>query len=170
MLELEGEFDSISSAMLKFPDFISKHSPIDLPLEGGLSLGLILEQWLCSLGLIGFFSLLLEQHFPNIRQKRLHRLLSDHFPVLLEGGNFRSEEHFPNVHQKRLHRLLSDHFPVLLEGGNFHRSSHHFCFENMWLKAEGFVEKVRVLSFSRFLYISVCQQIESFEARFEEME
>ena len=60
------------------------------------------------------------------------------------------EEHFPNIRQKRLHRLLSDHFPVLLEGGNFHKSSHPFRFENMWFKAEGFVEKVRVLSFSRF--------------------
>ena len=61
MLELEGEFDSISSAMLKFPDFISKHSPIDLPLDGGLSLGLILEQLLHGLGLTGFFYILIRK-------------------------------------------------------------------------------------------------------------
>ena len=53
------------------------------------------------------------------------------------------EEHFPNIHQKRLRRLLSDHFPVLLEGGNFHKGSRPFRFENMWLKAGGFVEKVK---------------------------
>ena len=57
--------------------------------------------------------------------------------------SFDLEEHFPNIHKKRLHRLLLDHFPILLEGENFLRGSCPFRFENMWLKAEGFMEKVR---------------------------
>ena len=36
-----------------------------------------------------------------------------------------------------------DHFPIILEGGNFHRGMRPFRFENMWLKDEGFVEKIR---------------------------
>ena len=40
-------------------------------------------------------------------------------------------------------KLLSDHFPIVLEGGSFHRGRRPFRFENMWLKDEGFVERVR---------------------------
>ena len=50
---------------------------------------------------------------------------------------------FPSVSQQRLPRLLSDHFPIVLEGGSFQRGRRPFRFENMWLKDEGFVERVR---------------------------
>ena len=53
------------------------------------------------------------------------------------------EEHILNICQRRLQRLLSDHFPILVEGGNFQRDSKPFRFENMSLKADGFVDKVR---------------------------
>uniref|UniRef100_A0A2N9EHM0 Reverse transcriptase domain-containing protein n=1 Tax=Fagus sylvatica TaxID=28930 RepID=A0A2N9EHM0_FAGSY len=49
---------------------------------------------------------------------------------------------FPLSH-KRLPRILSDHFPILLECGAIQRSARPFRFENMWLKAEGFVKKVK---------------------------
>ena len=105
--------NSFSSAMLDFSDFISEHNLIDLPLKDGTftwTNSRVVASW-----------------------SRLDRFLL--------SSNL--EEHFPNIHQKRLHRLLSDHFPVLLEGGNFHKGSRPFRFENMWLKAGGFVEKVK---------------------------
>ena len=39
--------------------------------------------------------------------------------------------------------MLSDHFPILLEGGNLLGGKKPFRFENMWLKDEGFLERVR---------------------------
>ena len=39
--------------------------------------------------------------------------------------------------------MLSDHFPILLESGSHRRGRIPFCFENMWLKAEGFLDKVK---------------------------
>ena len=52
------------------------------------------------------------------------------------------EEKFPSICQRHLSRLLSDHFPILLEGGNLHGGKKPFRFENMWLKDEGFLERV----------------------------
>ena len=41
-------------------------------------------------------------------------------------------------------RLLLDHFPIVLEGISFHqRDKMPFRFENMWLKDEAFVDRVR---------------------------
>ena len=72
--------------MLDFSNFISEHNLIDLQLEG------VTFTWFNSREVASWSRLDkflhssdLEEHFPNIRQKRLHRLLSDHFPVLLEG-------------------------------------------------------------------------------------
>jgi hypothetical protein len=39
--------------------------------------------------------------------------------------------------------VCSDHFPVLLDCGDFQRGSRYFKFENMWLKSEGFVDRVK---------------------------
>uniref|UniRef100_A0A2N9IN79 DUF3752 domain-containing protein n=1 Tax=Fagus sylvatica TaxID=28930 RepID=A0A2N9IN79_FAGSY len=53
------------------------------------------------------------------------------------------EDFYPNITQRRLPRLLSDHSPILLECGEFVRGRRPFRFENMWLKAEGFVDQVK---------------------------
>jgi hypothetical protein len=36
-----------------------------------------------------------------------------------------------------------DHFPILLDCGDFHGGSRPLRFENMWLKSEGFVDRVK---------------------------
>ena len=53
------------------------------------------------------------------------------------------EEHFPNVFQRILPRPISNHNPILLETGGLARGKILFRFENMWLKTEGFVDKVQ---------------------------
>jgi exonuclease III len=53
------------------------------------------------------------------------------------------EARFSVSSQKRLLRLYSDHFPILLDCGDFSRGNRSFKIENMWLKAEGFVGKVK---------------------------
>jgi hypothetical protein len=50
---------------------------------------------------------------------------------------------FPTIWQRRLPRLLSDHFPLILECGDLSRGRRPFRFENMWLKAERFKERVQ---------------------------
>lgn len=53
------------------------------------------------------------------------------------------EEHFPDLLQRRLPRPLSNHFPLLLDCGGLTRGSRSSKFENMRLKAEGFVVLVK---------------------------
>ena len=52
-------------------------------------------------------------------------------------------EYFTYFSQKRLPRVLSDHFRILLESGSHRRGQIPFHFENMWLKSEGFLDKVK---------------------------
>jgi hypothetical protein len=40
-------------------------------------------------------------------------------------------------------RLCSNHFPILLDCGCFLGGNRSFKFENMWLKVDGFVDRVR---------------------------
>ena len=70
--------------MHDFSDFISVHGLLDLPMAGGrytrsnsIPVSRI-DRFL--------FSLDWEEHYPNMSQRRLARVLSDHFPIILEGG------------------------------------------------------------------------------------
>ena len=71
--------------MHNFSDFISSPGLSDTPLESGLytwstsSSGSRLDRFL--------FSHHWDVHFPYISQRRLTIVLSDHFHILLEGGN-----------------------------------------------------------------------------------
>ena len=53
------------------------------------------------------------------------------------------EDKFPCIVQRKRPRLMSDHFPITLECGQFQKCRHHFRFENMWLRAEGFLDHVQ---------------------------
>ena len=103
---------NFTSAMHRFSAFISEQSLIDLPLVGG------------------------RFTWSNTREVASRSRL-DRFLVSADW-----EEKFPSVCQCCLSRLLSDHFPILLEGGNLHGGKKPFRFENMWLKDEGFLERV----------------------------
>ena len=100
----------ITPNMRDFSDFIFSLGLVDLPLEGG--------RFTWSTAQSG---------------SRLDRFLFS--PVL--------ETHFSKIVQKRLPRIVSDHFPVLLTCGFMERGKSPFRFENMWLKVDGFVGRVK---------------------------
>jgi len=69
--------------MYGFSNFISLHGLMDIPMEGGLytwsnSSSASRIDWF-------LFSPLLAYNFTLFSQKRLSRVLSDHFPILLEA-------------------------------------------------------------------------------------
>jgi exonuclease III len=102
-----------SPAMYDFSDFISDHGLIDMPLSGG--------------------NFTWSNNRDMVSMSRIDRFL---YTADWEEG-------FITITQKRLVRLTSDHFPIMLECGSIPRGRRPFRFENMWLKAEGFLERVR---------------------------
>jgi hypothetical protein len=50
---------------------------------------------------------------------------------------------YPGLIQRNLLRVCSDHAPIILSRSGLQNGKHSFKFENMWLKEEGFVDKVR---------------------------
>jgi hypothetical protein len=50
----------------------------------------------------------------------------------------------------RLPKLCSEHFLILLDCGDFHRGIRYFKFENMRLKYESFVDRVKKWTYYRF--------------------
>ena len=52
-------------------------------------------------------------------------------------------DHFGNVFQRVISRVISDHCLLLVEVGGVGRGRCAFKFENMWLKVEGFVKRVK---------------------------
>ena len=103
----------LTLAMEKFSKFIEDLNLIDLPLEGGS------YTW-----------------SSGTNQPAMSRI--DRALVTPDW-----EEHFPNVFQRILPRPISNHNPILLETGGLARGKSLFRFENMWLKTEGFVDKVQ---------------------------
>jgi exonuclease III len=102
-----------STAMMEFSDFIAEQGLVDIPLVGG------------------------QFTWSNNQEEEIWSRI-DRF--LLSPS---WEDHYPEVVQRRLSRVCSDHFPLMLECGNSRGGKRHFKFENMWLKYEGFVDKVK---------------------------
>ncbi|XP_059446449.1 uncharacterized protein LOC132177995 [Corylus avellana] len=98
------------ATMRDFGEFISEQGLMDLPLVGEISTWSNSRSW-----------------------SRLDRfLVSTDWEVV-----------HPDLRQKRMLRVCSDHAPIMLECNPFSGGKRPFKFENMWLKAEGFVDKVR---------------------------
>ena len=102
----------LTSHMTDFSNFIDTSNLVDLPLGGGPS------TW--------------SSGSSNPSMSRIDRfLISSDW-----------EDRYPDVIQKLLPRPLSDHFPLLLEVGSLARGKSPFQFENMWLKDDGFVDRI----------------------------
>ena len=79
--------ENFIEGMYNFSDFISFNGLLDIPLKGG---SLSWSNSLSGSRIDHFlFSSEWGEHYPNIHQKRLGRVLSDHFPISLEGDDIR---------------------------------------------------------------------------------
>ncbi|XP_059454993.1 uncharacterized protein LOC132185205 [Corylus avellana] len=102
-----------TTGMMDFSDFISENGLVDIPLVGG------------------------QFTWSNNQENEIWSRI-DQFLLSSDW-----EDHYPAVSQRRLKRLLSDHFRLLLDCGAPCGDNKCFKFENMWLKSEGFVDKVK---------------------------
>ena len=77
-----------TTVMRRFSAFISKQSLVDLPLVGG-NFTWSNSREVASRSRLDRFLLSAdwEENFLSVYQWPLSRLLSDHFPILLKGGN-----------------------------------------------------------------------------------
>ena len=105
--------EAFSLAMFAFSDFIEANYLVDLPLEGASF------TWFKDLGLDCM--------------SRIDRTL-----VSVDWV-----DHFGTMSQRVLPCVVSDHCPLLVVAGSVNKGRSAFKFENMWLKEEGFVERVR---------------------------
>ena len=99
--------------MFSFSDFIKGNYLVDLPLEGA--------------------SFTWFRDSRSVCMSRIDRTLASVDWV----------DHFGNVSQRVLPRVVFDHCPLLVVAGSVNKGRSAFKFENMWLKEEGFVERVR---------------------------
>ena len=96
-----------------FSEFVEDFNLIDLPLEGG--------SYTWSRGSVR----------PSM--SRIDRVLVSHD----------WEEQYSDVIQQILPRPVLDHFSILVEVGGMARGKSPFRFENMWLKTDGFTDRVQ---------------------------
>ena len=128
-------------AMYGFYDFISLHGLMDIPMEGAL------YTW-----------------SYTSSASRLDRFL---FSPLLA-------DYLTLFAQRRLSRVLSNHYPILLEWGSHWRGRTPFRFENMWLRVENFVDKVKAW-WASYLFqgnpsFILAKVVGSFEVGYKKME
>ena len=130
--------------MENFSEFIEELNLIDLLLEGG--------SYTRSIG----------SDQPSM--SRIDRALVSHD----------WEDHYLNVIQRVLLRPISDHFLILVKVRRILRGKSSFRFENMWLKTDGFTERVSFLVESilllKYSQFCACQEVEGCERRHYSME
>ena len=81
--------NSFTAAIWEFSNFISEQGFIDLPLQGGTFTWSNDREVASKARLDRFlFSADWEDKFPTVSQRRMSRLCSDHFPIVLEGSSF----------------------------------------------------------------------------------